>query len=147
MQQQLKKGVIAPSKNRGFTLIELMIVVAIIGALSAIALPMYKGYVTKSEASAALATLNATVTPAELYILQNGDFDADDQATVFSEIGISSASSTLGTVSIPETNTLQFSFTSGSMADEGILTLKRTDGQGWQCTATNVPEEAVPSNC
>lgn len=43
----------------GFTLIELMIVVAIIGILSAVGVPMYQDYVKKSELASGTATLRA----------------------------------------------------------------------------------------
>ncbi|MCP5165365.1 MAG: pilin [Pseudomonadales bacterium] len=64
-------------KQQGFTLIELMIVIAIVGILAAIALPAYQDYTVRAKVSEALARLAEGKTSVAEYYAANGYFPAN----------------------------------------------------------------------
>lgn len=63
--------------QQGFTLIELMIVVAIVGILAAIAIPAYQDYVARSKVSEGLAAMGACKTSVTEYAQVNNTLPAD----------------------------------------------------------------------
>ncbi len=64
-------------KQKGFTLIELMIVVAIIGILAAIAIPQYNKYVARTQVAEAFTLLGPIKQALTLYHQETGDFPDD----------------------------------------------------------------------
>ena len=67
-------------RQRGFTIIEVMIVMTIIGILSALCIPLYQGYVTKSKISEAVVLSDGVKSAVVDYYAQQGELPADNAA-------------------------------------------------------------------
>ena len=67
--------------QKGFTLIELMIVVAIIGILAAIAIPAYQNYTIRAQVTEGLSLADGWKTGISEYYAQNGTFPTTAQLT------------------------------------------------------------------
>ncbi|MDW6018890.1 prepilin-type N-terminal cleavage/methylation domain-containing protein [Vibrio plantisponsor] len=123
-------------KQKGFTLIELMIVVGIIGVLSAIAVPAYQSYLLKTEANTAVSIPRTLLTNIDLFIQEKGEFPSDSN---FSEIGGAKNMSALGSLTLTKTEktkgTLIFKIESDSALKDKTVTFTRNEN-GWKCTHT-----------
>jgi prepilin-type N-terminal cleavage/methylation domain-containing protein len=67
-------GSINKAKTGGFTLVELMIAIAILGILAAISIPNYRIYKDKAEKAAMLTTLKYLMDGEDFYNVENGSF-------------------------------------------------------------------------
>ncbi|MDX1303869.1 pilin [Photobacterium sp.] len=131
-------------QQNGFTLIELMIVVAIIGILSAFAVPAYQNYVSKAEANTGLGELAALKTNVEDHIMNNGAFPADPGTVNGSTKGAK------GTIAFDaKANTMTYTFANATPPVNGKkIVLTRTMGTGvWACTSDITDAKVKPSTC
>ncbi|ENW0370702.1 pilin, partial [Neisseria gonorrhoeae] len=77
--------------QKGFTLIELMIVIAIVGILAAVALPAYQDYTARAQVSEAILLAEGQKSAVTEYYLNNGEWPKDNGAA-----GVASASDIKG---------------------------------------------------
>ena len=75
--------------NAGFTLIELMIVVAIIGILAAIAIPQYNNYIARTQVAEAMSLIAPVKIGLAEHFESTGDFPADGSTSIIGPSGIS----------------------------------------------------------
>lgn len=69
----------APASRRGFTLLELLVVILIIGLLTAVVAPRFLGQISKSETTAARAQLDALDKALQSYRIDTGRFPSASQ--------------------------------------------------------------------
>ena len=114
---------------RGFTLIELMIVIAVIAILAAVAWPSYQNYVIRGNRAAAQSFMMTIATRQEQYLLTNRSYTTTVGA---GGLGLTAPNETTGRYTFAVTNPTTSSYTitataTGNQASDGDLTLS-SDG-------------------
>ena len=143
-------------KQQGFTLIELMIVVAIIGILAAIAIPAYQDYVVRAKVTEALTFASEAKTGVSEYYASEGEMppnaavaaiDKDSTALTNNE-NIQDVSYTLsGTNGVI---TVQVADLGGdtTAGDTVVFTgTGTTSGITWDCGGGTLDNKYLPANC
>lgn len=159
--------------QKGFTLIELMIVIAIIAILAAIALPAYNNYVAKSQVTEAVSLASSFKTPTALSMAEDGTCPnitktasgTDNLGQYVKALSITAGSTGGGGMGETATGTCVITATMGTdgvskKAQGGVITLTSSaipdaknndaidlDVTKWTCTATGLANSLLPKSC
>jgi len=137
--------------QKGFTLIELMIVVAIIGILAAVAIPAYQDYIARSQVSEAVSLTAGGKTPLAEFFADKGIWPTTADVVMgnlagkyVSNITITGGNNT--TTPITLTAKMKTIGVNSAIVDK-TLDLTSSDGKSWSCTGGNVSSKYRPAAC
>lgn len=133
--------------QQGFTLIELMIVVAIIGILAAVAIPAYQDYTAKAQTAEAVSLMGGIKGPVVLAIEQNGL-----EAGCVAPSGAVTSGSNVASITVGTSGTscvLEATYKSDNspkVKDKMVWNEFRPSDGKWYCTS-NLEEAVRPKSC
>ena len=147
------------SMQKGFTLIELMIVVAIIAILAAIAIPAYQDYIVRSQVSEAATLASGAETAVAEYYQNKGTAPTSNALAGIANSG-SIGGSYVASVGISGSGVIVATMGSGSGSGFGAKASQKVSGAtiqfsptfstgstAWACKAGTIAAKYLPSSC
>lgn len=134
--------------QKGFTLIELMIVVAIIGILAAVAIPAYSDYTARAQVTEAMSLTSGLKTPLVEYVSDTGALPVGITSVGGTDAGKYVETITLsGTApAITMTATMKATGVNAKIQNSTFI-MASPDGKTWDCSGGGIPASLKPGAC
>jgi len=136
--------------QQGFTLIELMIVVAIIGILAAIAIPAYQDYTIRAQVSEGLNLGGGAKTAVSEYFQDRGAWPTDNNEAGLSVAGDIEGKYVTGVAVAANVVTVSYGNDAHAQITGDDLLLTATDNTGsigWACSSADLQDKHMPAAC
>lgn len=148
----LKNRAMQTRGQGGFTLIELMIIIAIIAILVSMAMVSYKDYLVRSKISSGIALAASSKSAVSEYYSNTGTMPEDN-----SEAGLAQANTitnkyvvSVGIGTVPTTGTITITYSMPELNPGDSIKLSPTPGAGsikWKCLSDTMRSKMLPSIC
>jgi type IV pilus assembly protein PilA len=137
--------------QKGFTLIELMIVVAIIGILAAVAIPAYQDYIARSQVSEAVSLTAGGKTPMAEFFADKGVWPStadmvmgNTSGKYVSGITVTGGAGTSNSLAL--TATMKSAGVNAQITSATLI-LETADGKIWGCSTGTISSKYRPAAC
>ncbi|MBF0418705.1 MAG: pilin [Magnetococcales bacterium] len=135
--------------QKGFTLIELMIVIAIIGILAAVAIPAYQDYTVRAKMADPLSKLDAAKAQISEYYISKSAWPQNNSSAGLASTG-SYTSSYVTSLTAVGTRITVVLKQIGALSAGQTIAVAGTDSSGsitWKCTAKGIANKYLPAQC
>ncbi len=147
--------------QKGFSLVELMVVIAIIAILAAVAVPMYSNYTDRARISGEISQLGAAKNAVAEALIAGGTMPTTSNGATITTSGSSmpiaepsSVNDTIGQISFKSVvasgaTINMIPWQEGSSTSNNTVTLDASNQLNWTClvSGTNITQSQLPSQC